>query len=222
MKVLIVGEGRLLFFVGRAFVAKGYDIVIIDRDPEECIQLARRLKATILQGDGSDSEILREAGVIGADTVLAITPNDQDNLVICQLAAHEFGVRRSLALANDPDNVPVFDGLGVPAFSTTHIISSLIEERTSLEQVTNLLPVGEGRVNVTEITLDAESPAVGRRLRDLGLPANALIAVVIREEQAMVPGGATQLLPRDRVILITLPENHGPVVRALTGEQEQG
>jgi trk system potassium uptake protein TrkA len=220
VKVIIIGTGRLLYFVSRAFVAKGYRIVIISREHEECVQLARRLKATIVHGDGSDSEILREAGIIGADAVLAITPEDQDNLVICQLAKHQFGVRKTMALANDPDNVPIFDGLGVPAFSTTRIISSLIEERTTLEQVTNLLPVGEGRVNVTEIRLDSESPVVGQRLRDLTLPANTLIAVVVRDDQALIPGGATQLLPHDGIILITLPENHGPAVRALTGERK--
>ncbi len=219
MKVLIVGGERLVYFVARAFTAKGHRVIIIDGDQERCTTLARRLKATVVHGDGSDAETLREAGVIGVDAVLAITPDDEDNLVICQLAQHEFGARRTLALANDPDNLAVFEALGVPAFSTTHIISSLIEERAALEQVTNLLPVGEGRVNVTEVALDAESPVAGKCLKELALPANTLIAVVIRDDQAVVPGGATRLLPGDRVVLITLPDNHGPAVRVLTGER---
>jgi trk system potassium uptake protein TrkA len=219
MKVLIVGGGKTLYFLCRNFAAKGHQVVVISPDREECLELARRLNATVVCGDASDPEILKEAGAMGADAVLAITPNDQDNLVISQLASLQFAVPRILALANDPDNTEVFERLGLRAFSTTLIISSLIEERASLEQITNLLPIGEGRVNVTEIALDAESPMAGKALKDIGLQENALVAVVIRGNHAIVPRGATQLMEGDRVVLITLPENHGSVVRMFTGEK---
>jgi trk/ktr system potassium uptake protein len=218
MKILIVGSGKTLYFLCRSFASKGYEVVVINRNREECVQLARQLSATVVCGDGSDAGILKEAGAMGADAVLAITSNDQDNLVICQLASLQFGVPRAVALANDPENAEVFDKLGVSAFSTTHIVSSLIEQRASLEQITNLLPVGEGRVNVTEIILDADSPVAGKLLKDIDLPENALVAVVIRNNQPIVPRGANQLLGGDRLVLITLPENHGPVLKAFTGE----
>jgi trk system potassium uptake protein TrkA len=220
VKVLIIGGGKMLYFLCRNFAAKGYEVVIINRNHDECVRLARQLSATVVCGDGSDARILEDAGAMGADVVLAITPNDQDNLVICQLASHRFDVPRAVALANDPDNADVFEKLGVSAFSTTHIVSSLIEQRASLEQITNLLPVGEGRVNVTEIVLDAQSPVAGKLLRDVELPENALIAVVIRDNRPIVPRGANDLQPGDRLVLITLPENHGPVLRAFTGESD--
>ena len=218
MKVLIIGAGKTLYFLCRSFTAKGYEVVIINRGREECVQLARQLSATVVCGDGSDTTILKEAGAMSADAVLAITPNDQDNLIICQLAAIQFGVPRAIALANDPDNAEIFEKLGVSAFSTTHIVGSLIEQRASLEQIINLLPVGEGRVNVTEIILDAGSPVAGKFLKDIVLPENALVAVAIRGNQPIVPRGATQLLSGDRVVLITLPENHGVVLKVFTGE----
>jgi trk system potassium uptake protein len=220
MKVLIVGGGKTLYFLSRNFTAKGYEVVIINRNEKEYVQLARQLSATVVCGDGSDTGILKEAGAMGADAVLAITPNDQDNLVICQLASLKFGVPRSVALANDPDNSEAFEKLGVSAFSTTHIVSSLIEQRASLEQITNLLPVGEGRVNVTEILLDASSPVTGKLLKEIDLPENALVAVVIRDNQPIVPRGASDLMAGDHLILITLPENHGRVLKAFTGEQK--
>lgn len=219
MKVIIVGGGKSLFFLCRNFTAKGYQVVIINRDKDECVQLSRQLTAMVVCGDGSDAGILKEAGAMGADAVLAITPNDQDNLVICQLASLKFDVPRAIALANDPDNSEIFEKLGVSAFSTTQIVGSLIEQRASLEQILNLLPVGEGRVNVTEIVLGSDSPVVGKMLKDIDLPENALIAVVIRDNQPMVPRGGNDLQAGDRVVLITLPENHGPVLKALTGEQ---
>lgn len=219
MKVIIVGGGKTLFFLCRNFTAKGYQVVIINRDKDECVQLSRRLSAMVVCGDGSDAGILKEAGAMGADAILAITPNDQDNLVICQLASLKFGVPRAIALANDPDNTEIFEKLGVSAFSTTQIVGSLIEQRASLEQILNLLPVGEGRVNVTEIVLGDDSPVVGKLLKDIDLPENALIAVVIRDNHPIVPRGGNDLQAGDRVVLITLPENHGPVLKALTGER---
>ncbi|MDQ1335892.1 MAG: Trk system potassium uptake protein TrkA, partial [Thermodesulfobacteriota bacterium] len=210
--------GKTLYFLCRNFTAKGYTVVIINRSREECVQLARRLSATVVCGDGSDAVILKEAGAMGADVVLAITPNDQDNLVICQLAALKFGVPRAIALANDPENAEIFEKLGVSAFSTTHIVGSLIEQRASLEQIINLLPVSEGRVNVTEIILDADSPAAGKLMKDLVLPENALVAVVMRDQRPIVPRGGNQLLAGDRLVLITLPENHGAVLKAFTGD----
>ena len=220
MKVMIVGGGRTLYFLCRTFTAKGYEVIIVNRNREECVELARRLAATVVCGDGSDPGILKEAGAMAADAVLAITPTDPDNLVICQLASLQFGVPRVVALANDPDNVEVFEKLGVSAFSTTRIVGSLIEQRASLDQIINLLPVGEGRVNVTEIVLDAHSPVAGKLLKEIDLPENALIAVVIRDNQPIIPRGASNLLAGDRVVLITLPENHGKVLRAFTSERK--
>ena len=219
MKVVIAGGGKTLYFLCRSFAAKGYEVVVINRDHEECVQLARELKATVVCGDGSDASVLADAGARSADVVLAITPNDQDNLVICQLASLLYEVPKAVALANDPDNAEVFQRLGVTSFSTTEIVGNLIQQRAALEQITNLLPVGEGRVLVTELVLDSASPVVGQRLADIPLPADALAAVVIRGAEAIVPKGASVLEEGDRVVLVSLPEHHGEALRTLTGER---
>jgi trk system potassium uptake protein TrkA len=219
MKILIIGSGKTLYFLCRNFTSAGYDVVIINRNRRECQNLAKELKAKVVYGDGSDVKVLMEAGAMGADVVLAITPHDQDNLIICQLAAIQFGVTRTVALANDPDNVEIFEQLGVRTFSTTLIIGSLIEQRASLEQIINLLPIGGGRVNVTEILLDEESPVVGKHLENIALPENVLIAVLIRNGQPIIPGGATQLRAGDRIVLVTMPANHGPALKAITGKK---
>ncbi|WFS63094.1 NAD-binding protein [Pseudodesulfovibrio thermohalotolerans] len=218
MRVIIVGGGKALYFLGRNFASKGYEAAIVNKDPGECRRLARDLSVEIICGDGSDEHVLEQAGARRADAVLAITPRDQDNLVICQLASLQFGVPRTVALANDPDNVEVFEALGVSAFSTTNIVGSLIEQHAALEEITNLLPVGEGRVNVTEIVLSSDAPVVDRPLKDIRLPENTLVAVVIRGGDPLVPRGDSVLRGGDTVVLITLPENHGAALKALTGE----
>jgi trk system potassium uptake protein TrkA len=182
--------------------------------------LARRLKATIVHGDASDLELLEEAGGHTADVVLAVTPNDQDNLVICQLASLRFGVPWILALVNDPESELVFRELGIAAVSTTRILSKLIEERAGFEEIINLIPIDEGRVNLTEIVLRENSPVIGRSLREIELPDNSLVAYIIRQEHSVVPRGPTVLQAQDRLIVISLPENHGQVLKVLSGSSE--
>jgi len=220
MKIMIAGGGKTLYFLCRRLTAKGYEVVLINRKEEECVKMAQQLPALVICGDGSDPQILKESGAMGMDVVLALTPNDQDNLIICQLASLQFGVPRVLALANDPDNMDVFGKLGIPAFSTADVVGSLLEQRASVEQILNLLPIGEGRVNVTELLLDGDSPVVGKLLRDISLPENALVAVLIRKNQTIVPRGGCELLDGDRLLLVTLPENHGAVLRSFTGEKK--
>lgn len=219
MNIIIIGGGRAVYFLCRTFLSKGYTVTIVNRDREGCSWLARQLKATVVHGEGSDPQILEDAGAYTADAVLAVTPNDHDNLVICQLAAHRFRVPRTLSLVNDPDNEEVFQKLGITgAFSTTRIFSSLIEQRTGFEDIVNLFPVGGGKVNVTEIVLKADSPVAGRLLRDVPLPDNSLIASILRGEEPIVPRGGTTLNPDDHLIVMTLPQNHAQVLKLLTGQ----
>ncbi len=219
MNTLIVGGGKLVYFLSRTFSSKGYQVTIVNRDRAECVWLARQLKATVVYGDGSDPRILEEAQANGIDTLLAVTPHDEDNLAICQLARLRFGVPRTLALVNDPDNEDVFRKLGVTtAFSTTRLLSNLIEQKAAFEDITSLAPLADGKVNITEVVLRDNSPVVGRTLMEIGLPPDSLIAGLIREEHPIIPRGITTLQARDRLIVITLPENHGRVLKMLTGD----
>ncbi len=210
----------MVYFLCRTFLSKGHEVTVINRDQNECTWLARRLKATIVYGDGSNPQILEEAGANTADAMLAVTPNDQDNLVICQLADQRFHIRRTVALVNDPDNEEIFRQLEITAISTTHVLSSLIEQKASFEDIINLIPAGEGKVTITEIVLKETSPVAGRALSDIVFPENSLIASILRDDKAIVPRGDTVLQPRDRLIVITLPKNQGQVLKMLTGDKK--
>jgi trk system potassium uptake protein TrkA len=218
MNTLIIGGGKVVYFLAKAFFSKGYNVTIINRQKDECSRLARQLKATVVLGDATDPQILREAQAHSMDAVLAVTPNDEDNLIICQLAKHDFGIEKTLALVNDPDNEKVFQQLGVTtAFSTAHMISSLIEQRAGFEDIVTLLSVGEGKVNVTELVLTGSSPVLGKSLMEIGLPDDALVACILRHGKPLIPRGPTVLSADDRLILVTLPEHHGPTLKMLTG-----
>jgi trk system potassium uptake protein TrkA len=181
--------------------------------------LSRQVKATVLLGDGSDPTVLEEAGARRADVVLSLTPYDPDNLVACQIAQNVYGVPRTLALVNDPDNELVFRKLGIAeVFSATRLIGSLIEGQTVFDEITELFPADEGRLRVTEVVLGEGAPAVTRTLQELGLPEGSLVAAIIRDSRVVVPAGDECLRVADRLIIIAQPELQEQVLKLLAGE----
>lgn len=221
MRVILVGEGKPLYFLARQFVAKGHQITIIDRDAGECESLARRLeKCVTVLGDGSDPGVLEDAGARQADVLVALTAEDQDNLIACQIAQQMFAVPRVIALVNDPDNEQVFKQLGVTeAISATRIVATLLEEQAELEEVINLLPIAEGRIQVAEVVIGEGAPARDKTLRELSLPEDTLIAGIIRDGDVHVPRGSTRLHAGDTVILMARPASFGDALRAVAGEE---
>jgi trk system potassium uptake protein TrkA len=222
MRVILVGEGKILYFLARQFASKGHSTTIVTGDHEQSSALSRRIKATVLHGDGSDPGILEEAGARRADVVLALTARDQDNLAVCQIARRMFRVPRTVGLVNDPENEEVFRKLGVSvAFSATQIIARILEERAGFEEIASLIPVAEGKITVSEVALRPESPVVERELQGIAFPEGALIGGIIRAGEVIVPRGNTRLLAGDRLIVISQPDCYDQVLRLLTGEENR-
>ncbi len=223
MRVILIGGGETIetvYFLARLFARRDYHVTVVNPYPAEAQILSRRVEATVLLGDGSDPQVLEEAGARRADVLLSLSPYDPDNLVACQIAQKLYGVPRTMALVNDPDNEEVFNRLGIPlVFSATRIIGSLIEGQTVFDEVTHLFPAAEGRLHVTEVVLDEAAPAVGQALNALDLPPDSLVAAIVRGERVLVPGGEERLQIADRLILITLPAHQEAALRALAGEE---
>ena len=219
MKIVVVGGGKTVYFLSRSFVSKGHSVVVVCRDPADSRWMARRLKATVVCGDGSDPAVLEDAGADEADAVIAASPSDPDNLVTCQIAQRRFGVPVTLAVVSDPDNQTVFPQLGVKnVVSVTQIVSNMIEQRTSADEVRQVAILGEGAVNVTDLVLTDQCPLLGKPLSACALPRDALVASVVRGREAIIPRGDTVLGAGDRIVLVTLPSSHGQVVKTFTGE----
>lgn len=217
MRLVIAGSGRLAYFLGRALLDHRHDVVFVARDRADCEGLARRLGAEAVVGDPTAPQALDDAGAGSADQVLAVTPRDDENLVVCQIAKLRFRVPRTLALANDPANEAVFRALGVDvAFAPTQILASLIEQRAGIDAVVGLVPAAGGRVRISEVAVAAGAAAVGCALRDLRLPPGALVGCVLRGDEAFVPNGDTVLARGDRAVLIAVAPIHDRAVQALT------
>ena len=160
-----------------------------------------------MHGNGTQPAVLDDAGAASADSILAITPHDEDNYLICQAARRKYDVQFAFALVNDPDNEKIFRELGISsAFSPIGILSLLIEQRIGYDAITNLTPLADGKANLTEITpFDAASPVAGKKIQDLDLPESCLIVSVMRDGQVLIPRGGTELRPRDRIGIVSLP-----------------
>ncbi|MDN5338617.1 MAG: trk/ktr system potassium uptake protein [Thermotogaceae bacterium] len=207
MKIILVGGERITYYLARSFINKGFKVVVIHKNRVFCEELSKSLKALIINGDGSKREVLEQAEPLKNDIVVALTPRDQDNFIICQQAKNIFSVERTLALVNDPENLQIFKELGIKnAISTTDLIASIIEQRLSVEEIINLIPVEEGKINITEIILGNNSPVIGKKLRDAGLPKGAIIGSIIRGNEIIIPYGDTMLKEGDKLLLISLLE----------------
>ncbi|MCU0466623.1 MAG: NAD-binding protein [Anaerolineae bacterium] len=220
MRVIIIGGSKTVYFLARQFVRRKYHVTIINRDANRAREIAQQTKATVVLGEGTDVHRLEEAGARQADVLLAVTNHDQDNLIACQIAQKMFGVPRTIALVNDPDNEEIFKKLGVNvAFSATRIIGSLLDQETDFEEVMSLMPLAQGRINVSEIRLDEDSPAVGKTLLELEISENSLVATIIRGDEVIVPRGSTRLEVNDHLLLISQPQHEKRDLAVICGSE---
>jgi trk system potassium uptake protein TrkA len=205
MKIILVGGGKLVYFLTKEFARRGAtSTTVINLRQDQAHALARETSATVIVGDGSDPLVQQAAGAYQADVLVALTAKDDVNLVACQIAQHQYGVPRTIALINDPDYREVFEQLGVTVtFSATQILAHLIEERIGFEAIQSLIPIAVGKVQMTEVILTANSPALGKTLQTLGLPEGVLVGCIIRQESVIVPKGRTELYQGDRLVLLT-------------------
>ncbi len=218
MRAILIGGSKTVYFLARQFIERKYHVTIINRDPVLSRELAQRTKATVVLGEGTDVNRLEEAGARMADVLLALTSHDQDNLIACQIAQKHFGVPRTIALVNDPNNEAVFQALGVSvAFSATRIIASIIDQETDFEEITELMSLAKGRVNVTDVRLPPSSPAIGKTLLELDLSEQSLVGCIIRNDEVIVPRGSTRLEVNDHLLLISDPEHQVRDLRLLCG-----
>jgi trk system potassium uptake protein TrkA len=194
---------------------------VIEKDKARCEGIAQNIEAMVINGDGCDPKYLDQAEVKKADVIAAVTADDEDNLIICQLAKEVFGVRRTVARVNNPKNEHIFSELGVdvPINSTT-IIAKIIEEEASFEDFINLMTFKRGKLALVRVDLDENSPVVGKQVKDITLPENSVLVSIVRGENVIVPKGDTILNKGDDVVALTTIENEKALLDHLIGKIE--
>jgi len=222
MRVVIAGGGSVGRFIAEQLHETRHDVLIMDTDPA-VVRSAERSHEPVgvpwLQADACEATRLAEAQVDKADVVAAVTGDDEDNLVISLLAKQEFGVPRVLARVNNPKNEWMFNQLwGVDvAVSTPHLITALVQEAVSVGAFVRLLSFEGGKAKLAEVRLADGSPAADKEIVELGLPRDATVVAVVRQERVVVPRGDTLIRAGDEVIVLVTNESEDEVRAILTG-----
>ncbi len=170
----------------------------------------------VIEGDAGDVRYLEQAHVDRADVFVATTHEDDDNLVSCQLAKIEFGVKRAISRVNTPKNVEIFETLGIEAVSSTRLISELLENEFTVGELVRLNSLRGGKVSIVEVRVpdDGREP---RAIQDLGLPFNAVLVAIFRDDDTIIPRGSAQVQAGDDVIALITPEVEDELRAALVG-----
>jgi trk system potassium uptake protein TrkA len=205
MSVIVVGGGKQGTYLASILLAEGYRVKIIEVRREEIPRLHADLRPeVVVPGNGTDPNLLEAAGIRQADVVAAVTGADETNLVVASLARFEFSVPRTIARVNNPKNAWMFTPeMGVDvALNQADLIAHLIAEEMSLGDMMTLLKLRKGQYSLVEEKVDPTAIAAGKAVRDLNLPAECILAAVIREGQLLIPRGDTTLQPADEVLAV--------------------
>ncbi len=206
MYVIVVGAGKVGWNLARELLEKGSEVTLIENDRERYTTVEQELEHNIQYGDASELWVLERAGVQRADMVIAVTGDDEDNMLICQVAKEKYMVDRIIARVNNPRNLEHFELLGIrPVVSATDLILRLIEHEVPEYGLVHLLDLPEQRLEIIEMLLHADSKAAGQRVGDLQMPEGTLLISVLRDNVGFVPTADTTLEPGDEILAVLDP-----------------
>ena len=219
MYIIILGGGRLGYYLTKALLDEGHDVLIIEREEAISQVITGELGSVCLHGDGCEAATQAEAGTNRADMLIAVTGDDEDNLVACQVAKHKFKVARTIARVRNPKNETIFKKLGIDVtVSTTNLILEHIEHEVPSHPLLHLLNISEKGLEIVEVTIPPGSTTVGKQVKELALPPESILSLIIRKERKpIVPTTSTTLQAEDQIIAVTRPEYEDDLRAALIG-----
>lgn len=204
MKSIVVGGGKVGYFLVKTLREHGFQVTAVERDEAACRKIAEELDAEVICGDGTDPDVLRDAGVEKADVLAAVTGADEENLVACQLARVCFSVGRTIARVNNPKNTVLFKALGVDqTVCSTEVIANLVESEFLREDLRILQVFERGNMLLAEIVIrSADHFWAGRKVQEAQLPAECVFASILRGEEVIYPRGASEMAVGDKVLVL--------------------
>lgn len=205
MYVIIVGGGKIGYYLSRSLIGEGHECLVIEKQSEKCDKIIEDLGQVCLQGDGSETSVLAEAGTSRADLFISVTDADEDNLIACQMAKQKFGVTRTMALVHNPKNESIFKSLGIDlTICDTTLIMEQIEQEVSTHPLVHLFSLSPSNLELVEVKIPAKSRAIGKKIKDINLPANSYITLVIPiNEKPKLPTPDMELKTGDQIIALT-------------------
>jgi trk/ktr system potassium uptake protein len=220
MYVLIAGGGKVGSNLARTLIRAGHEVTLIEQRTTRFDMLEAELEHQVLKGDATELHVLERAGIKRPpDIVVAVTGDDEDNIVICQLARERYGVQKVIARVNDPRNETYFDLLGIsPTVSATGSIMALIEHEVPQHGLIHLLELRKENLEIVEVTVGPKAACAGKRVKQVQLPEGSRLISVVRDGKAEIPDEQTQLEPGDSVLAILEPGKEDELRRVLVKE----
>ncbi len=223
MYVIIVGGGKVGYYLTKELLAAGHELVLMEKDGRRARQISDEVGSIVLQRDGCEGKHLAEAGANRAAIVAAVTGDDEDNLVVCQMAKHHFDVPRTIARVNNPRNESLFRHLGVDEIiSPTRMALAAIEQDIPVHELLHLAQLRGGELELIEAQIADDSPAVGRHPADISLPDGCSLFVLIRGDTAQQIRPETLFQAGDKVLAISRTDCEVALHRALIGDPVPG
>ncbi len=206
MYAIIVGAGKVGRNLGRELIAKGNEVTLIESSRQRYLAIEEEFEHAAQYGDATELWVLDRAGIQRADLVIAVTGDDEDNMLVCQVAKEKYLCDRIIARVNNPRNLDHFKLLGIqPAVSATDLILRLIEHEVPRYGLVHLLALEEERLEIIELEVNAGAPAVGETVAGIDLPEGSLIISVLRDGSGFVPKADTVIEAGDEVLLVLDP-----------------
>jgi trk system potassium uptake protein len=219
--IIIVGGGKVGYYLAKELLEAGHELVILEKSTGRARQIADELGSIVLNRDGCEGKYLAEAGANRAAIICAVTGDDEDNLVVCQMAKHHFDVPRTIARVNNPRNEYLFRHLGVDEIiSPTRMALASIEQDIPVHELLHLAQLKGGELDLVEAQIAEDSPAVGKRLADLSLPEGCALFLVLRGSAVVPVRPDTVFQPGDKVIAVARGEGEEVLRRELIGHAE--
>jgi trk system potassium uptake protein TrkA len=204
--IMIAGAGKVGWNLARELLDKGNEVTLIENDRDRYATVEQELEHAVQYGDASELWILERAGIQRADMVIAVTGDDEDNMLICQVAREKYLVDRIIARVNNPRNRQHFELLGIKPFvSATDLILRLLEHEVPEYGLVHLLDLPEERLEIIEMLLGDDSRAAGKRVGDLEMPEGSLLISILRDGRGFVPTPDTVLEPGDEILAVLDP-----------------
>jgi trk system potassium uptake protein len=184
MYIVVIGGGRVGYYLTRALLEQGHEVLVIEKNATVCEIINEELGSICIRGDGCEISTLAEAGTERADMLVAVTGDDEDNLVSCQVAKQKFNVPRTISRIRNPKNEVLFKKLGIDiTISSTNLLMEAIEESVPTHPLTHLMNVGDKGLEIVEIKIPAQAVTVGKLLKELVLPADTTLILVINKDR---------------------------------------
>jgi trk system potassium uptake protein TrkA len=212
MYIIIVGAGKVGWNLARELMGAGHEVTVIESDRDRYMSVEEELEHNIHYGDASELWVLERAGIVRADMVIAVTGDDEDNILISQVAKEKYLVEHTIARVNNPRNVEHFELLGIrPVVSATDLILRLIEHEVPHHGLVHLLDLKQEQLEIIEVEVTDAAPAAGQRLEDLQLPEGCLVVSVLRNGSGFVPKSDTVIEHGDEVLAVLSPGDEAAV-----------